>query len=191
MKILIASIGGRGRGDGFDSLASMYIDRLPQYTQIEAKVFRSEEAFLEGVEKLRARTAPVVVLLDGRGKVFSSEEFAGWIGRQRDGGVQNLVFAIGPADGWSELAMAMVGGSHVSKARHVAPDTWEERAMPLDKKLRAGHGALESPVPDSRFGGMLLSLGAMTLPHELARVVLAEQVYRAFTILAGHPYHRE
>jgi 23S rRNA (pseudouridine1915-N3)-methyltransferase len=34
-----------------------------------------------------------------------------------------------------------------------------------------------------------ISLGKMTLAHELARIVLLEQVYRAFTILKGHPYH--
>jgi 23S rRNA (pseudouridine1915-N3)-methyltransferase len=35
-----------------------------------------------------------------------------------------------------------------------------------------------------------LSLGAMTLPHGIARAVLIEQLYRAATILSGHPYHR-
>ena len=37
----------------------------------------------------------------------------------------------------------------------------------------------------------LLRLSAMTLPHALAQVVLVEQIYRAATLLTGHPYHRE
>jgi 23S rRNA (pseudouridine1915-N3)-methyltransferase len=36
---------------------------------------------------------------------------------------------------------------------------------------------------------LLLSLGPMTMAHNLARLVIAEQIYRAFTILSGHPYH--
>lgn len=48
-----------------------------------------------------------------------------------------------------------------------------------------GHGNAALKAADIK-----LSLGAMTLPHGLARVVLVEQIYRAITILTGHPYHR-
>lgn len=41
-----------------------------------------------------------------------------------------------------------------------------------------------------RDADLALSFGRMTLPHQIVRVLLAEQLYRAATILAGHPYHR-
>jgi 23S rRNA (pseudouridine1915-N3)-methyltransferase len=51
-------------------------------------------------------------------------------------------------------------------------------------------GADGLPPGWSERADLLLSLSAMTYPHELARVMLAEQIYRAFTTLRGHPYPR-
>jgi 23S rRNA (pseudouridine1915-N3)-methyltransferase len=76
---------------------------------------------------------------------MTSEAFAAWVGQRRDEGAQHLVFAIGPASGWSSSAL--------------------DRAQ------------------------LKLSFGPMTMAHALARLVLAEQLYRATTILTGHPYH--
>jgi 23S rRNA (pseudouridine1915-N3)-methyltransferase len=54
--------------------------------------------------------------------------------------------------------------------------------------LVGGHDGL--PPAWRERADLLVSLSAMTMPHELARAILAEQIYRAFTMLRGHPYPR-
>jgi 23S rRNA (pseudouridine1915-N3)-methyltransferase len=169
MRIWIAAIGGRPR-EAFDDLARLYRERMAALVPgaggrsgVEMPVYRTEQALWEAVERERARTTPLVVLLDERGRAMASAEFAQWLGRERDEGRQLILFAVGPADGWSQPSR----GAGVHRREN-------------DK------GPARAPA-----GAMQLSLGPMTLAHELARVVLCEQVYRALTILQGHPYHRE
>jgi 23S rRNA (pseudouridine1915-N3)-methyltransferase len=52
-------------------------------------------------------------------------------------------------------------------------------------------GGADGLAPAVKGAEQVLRLSAMTLPHGLARVLLAEQLYRAVAILAHHPYHRE
>jgi 23S rRNA (pseudouridine1915-N3)-methyltransferase len=146
MQVVLAHIGPKSSSkDPFEGMSSTYLERCSAFARCQAEVFRSEDALFEWIDKQQRRAPAVVVLLDSRGRQMSSEAFAEWLGRQRDNGAQQIVFAIGPADGWSNEARGRAG--------------------------------------------LLLSLGPLTLAHALARVVLAEQVYRAFTILSGHPYH--
>ncbi|SRR6266568_3480950 len=147
MKIRLISITKR-RGSSKEScveeLTAEYVKRAARYSPVEAGELATEDALLKSLER-PGRTAPVLVALDSPGKQLSSEELAGFVRQHMERGTQELIFAIGPADGWTAAALG--------------------RAQ------------------------QTLSLGKITLPHELARVVLAEQIYRAFTILNNHPYH--
>ena len=64
----------------------------------------------------------------------------------------------------------------------------DRNPQPLLFAIGGANGFGFGPGPH-RSASLVLSLGKMTLAHELARVVLLEQLYRAFTILKGHPYH--
>lgn len=143
MKLRIAWI-GKTKESAIQTLSAEYLKRLARYVATEGLELADEEALVRLTAR-SGRTAPVLVLMDQRGKQVGSEELANFLLYHRDQGTQDLIFAIGPADGWE------------------------------DSTLRAAT--------------QVLSMGKMTLPHELARVVLLEQLYRGYTILTGHPYH--
>ena len=140
MKLRVAWI-GKTKERAIQSLTLEYLKRLSHYTPTDSLELASEA----GLEKQLDRPGQLFVALDSAGKQMSSEELAQFLADHQNRGTQALLFAIGPADGWSECML--------------------KRAA------------------------VKLSLGRMTLPHELARVVLLEQLYRGFTILKGHPYH--
>jgi 23S rRNA (pseudouridine1915-N3)-methyltransferase len=142
VKLKLAWI-GKTRDKHIQALTDHYLTRISRFAGLDAHELASESALLRMMEK--SRTPPVLVLLDARGRQLSSEELADWLKSHQDRATQVLMFAVGPADGFTEQAR--------------------------------------------RAASLQLSLGKMTIAHELARIVLLEQVYRAFTILKGHPYH--
>jgi len=144
VKIKVAWI-GKTKHPAIQALTAEYLKRLSAYSQLEPLSLGSEATLLKLAARAGNRPSSRLVLLDSRGRQFTSEELAGFLDEQQNRSPQPLLFAVGPADGFSQEAR--------------------------------------------RTASFLLSLGKMTLPHELARVVLLEQLYRAFTILKGHPYH--
>ncbi len=141
MKLRLVMLGKTRRAE-VRALLDDYLDRIQHYSATEITELR--DAASVRARKLRFEPGAVLVLLDASGKQFTSEQFARWLGEQRDRGTRELVFLCGDAEGF--------------------PDELRRRAQAK------------------------LALSTWTLSHELARVVLAEQIYRAFAILAGHPY---
>jgi len=90
----------------------------------------------------------------------------------------------------ADLKVALDRKGRVMSSENLAQ--WFEKAM-LDSVgmvsfiIGGPHGLAGSALGDS---DQTLSLGAMTLPHQMARLLLVEQVYRAFTIIRGEPYHK-
>lgn len=159
MKITLHAV-GRMKSGPEKELADRYLERFAKagpaiglefagVAEIpEGRGQTASERRREEGQKLQAHlhTGSALLLLDERGRSFSSEEFAGRIGLLRDGGRKALVVAIGGPDGH-------------------------------DQSLREQ-------------ADLVISFGELTWPHQLVRVLAGEQLYRAATILSGHPYHR-
>jgi 23S rRNA (pseudouridine1915-N3)-methyltransferase len=139
---------GKTKAAAIQTLTDEYLKRISRYAEVQGVAVKDEDAILAlacgGPQSGGRSESHKLVLLDSRGKQYSSEELAALLEREQVN-AWPLLFAIGGSDGFSD-----------------------------DARRRAG---------------MMLSLGKMTLPHELARVVLVEQIYRALTILSNHPYH--
>ncbi len=91
------------------------------------------------------------------------------------------------ADGNLVVALAREGAGWNSRELARQLDRWLLAGRPLTLVIGGSEGL--DPALLSRAGARW-SLGPLTLPHELARVVAFEQLYRAFTILRGEPYHK-
>ncbi len=147
MRLTLASVANKRPppGDPAEALAQDYITRTQRLCPAELLTFPAEAALLAYADRTPTRPAAALLLLDSRGELATSEQFAAHLARLRDDSTPRLLFGIGPADGWTPAALARATRT--------------------------------------------FSFGRITLPHLLARAVAAEQIYRAFTILAGHPYH--
>jgi 23S rRNA (pseudouridine1915-N3)-methyltransferase len=97
------------------------------------------------------------------------------------------ILAALPAD--SLLVALDAGGTNLtSEAFAGRLAAWRDAATGNVALAIGGAEGLARPVLER--AAVKIAFGAMTWPHQLVRLMLAEQIYRAVTILAGHPYHR-
>lgn len=151
MKLRVVWV-GKNRESWVKEAVDDYSGRIRRYCPLEVCEVRDEKG--AEAEEMRRRecerierqipVGAVLVLLDEQGQQMDSPGLARFISAQRDSGINDLVFAIGGAYGFSE---------------------------------------------EFRRRGRLLSLSKMTFTHQMVRIFLLEQIYRAFSILNNEPYH--
>lgn len=157
MKITLLTVGKTDK-DWVRQGLDIYVSRLKHYvpfSMIEIPELKNVSALSKEQIKTREgelilkniRNTDDVILLDERGKEYSSMELAGVIRDKMTYGGKDIVYVIGGAYGFSEAVYARANSK--------------------------------------------LSLSRMTFSHQMVRAIFAEQIYRAFTIMKGEPYHHE
>jgi 23S rRNA (pseudouridine1915-N3)-methyltransferase len=126
---------------------SEYLPRLQRYTKAEVEYLKETPAPTLEERMLRGAEGCYKIILDERGKSFSTRAFCEKIVNLELQSIRKVALCIGGANGHSQTFRA-------------AAD-------------------------------LLLTLSPFTLQHELALVVLLEQLYRAYTLKNGEPYHRD
>ena len=135
-----------------------YLNRLKHYIGFNLVVLpelKNTKSLTEAQQKTKeaemilkqVSNPDIVVLLDEKGKKYTSVSFSNYLNKQMIGSVQHLVFVIGGPYGFDESIYKRANSS--------------------------------------------LSLSDMTFSHQMVRLFFIEQLYRAFSILKGEPYHHE
>ena len=135
-----------------------YSGRLKHYIPFKTEVIKDLKKAKNLTEELQKKKEGefilgyqnpfnTLILMDERGKSYTSREFADFIQKKMASGLKELVFVIGGAYGFSN---------------EVYKNVTEK-----------------------------ISFSEMTFPHELVRLIFMEQLYRAFTIFKGEPYHHD
>lgn len=126
---------------GFNLMVIPEIKNTKNLSEAQQKA-REAELILKQINNLDA-----VILMDEKGKKYTSVAFSNYLNKQMIGSVQHLVFIIGGPYGFDESIYKRANGT--------------------------------------------ISLSDMTFSHQMVRLFFVEQLYRAFSILKGEPYHHE
>lgn len=139
-------------------LIDEYSKRLNFYVKFELEIIpdlKNTKSLSESLQKekegelILKKVIPSddLILLDERGKSYSSVDFSNYIQKKMNAGLKQLIFVIGGPYGFSDAVYARANGK--------------------------------------------ISLSKMTFSHQMIRPFFVEQIYRAFTILRGEPYHHQ